>query len=286
MSEGGRAPVAVVVLTWNEEANLEACLASVHDWCGELFVVDSTSTDGTVDIARRFGATVVTHPFTTHTMQWRWALGALGIQSPWVLALDADQRVSPELAESMRRTVAADDGKAVDGYYLSRRQIFRGRWIRHGGYYPKYLLKFFRRGASRLDPQDLVDHHFLVDGHVGTLSGDLIEDNANERRISDWIAKHNRYARLQAEEERARLAAGAPEGRPFGHRDERLRWVKRLWRRSPLYFRPFAYFGYRYVLRLGFLDGREGFVFHFMQALWYRLLVDINREELDRDRLS
>jgi glycosyltransferase involved in cell wall biosynthesis len=284
LSASDRSPVAVIVLTWNEEANIEACLASVHEWCGELFVVDSGSTDRTVEIARRFGATVVEHAFTTHTAQWTWALDSLGVRSPWVLALDADQRVSPQLRDSLRRA-AAEAGAPVAGYHVNRRQIFRGRWIRHGGYYPKYLLKFFRRGAASLDPQDLVDHHFRVQGHVGTLAGDLIEDNANEQRIGDWVAKHNRYARLQAEEELARLGAGAPAGRALGSRDERRRWRKRLWQRSPLYLRSFAYFGYRYIVRLGFLDGREGLVFHFMQALWYRLLVDINREELTRSQV-
>jgi hypothetical protein len=195
-----------------------------------------------------------------------------------VLALDADQRVSPELKESV--IAALDAPGEADGFYVNRRQIFRGRWIRHGGYYPKYLLKLFRRSAVRLEPRDLVDHHFYVEGTVGTLTGDLIEDNQNELRIADWIAKHNRYAERQAREELDRLAHDAPDGRPFGTPDERTIWRKRLWRRLPLYLRPFFYFIYRYVFRLGFLDGREGFVFHFMQAWWYRMLVDINREEL------
>lgn len=273
--------MAVVVLTFNEEANLEACLASVHGWCGELFVVDSGSTDGTLDVARRFGATLVTHSFETHTTQWRWALATLPIRSPWVLALDADQRVTPELADSLQAALGA--GGDVAGYYVNRRQIFRGRWIRHGGYYPKHLLKLFRRDAVSFDEQDRVDHHFQVSGRVGTLEGDLVEDNANERRIAEWVAKHNRYARLQAEEELERLGTG-PDGKLSGHRDERVRWVKSRWRMLPLYVRPFLYFGYRYVVRLGFLDGREGLVFHFMQGLWYRLLVDINREEILRER--
>ncbi len=277
------ADLAVVVLTRDEEANLRPCLEAVAGWVREIFVVDSGSQDATVSIAEAAGAVVYTHPFETHTKQWAWALETLPIRATWVLALDADQRVSESLRESILAATGAEASPRLDGYYLNRRQIFRGRWIRHGGYYPKYLLKLFRRGAATLDPLDLVDHHFQVKGPVGTLAGDLIEDNANEQRIADWIAKHNRYARLQAEEELSRLESGAREGRAFGHRDERTRLAKRLWMRLPLYGRPFLYFGYRYVLRLGFLDGKEGLIFHFMQGLWYRLLVDVNRDELRRE---
>jgi glycosyltransferase involved in cell wall biosynthesis len=272
--------LAVVILTRNEEANLPRSLASVRRWAREVFVVDSGSTDATVELAEQAGAVVVSHPFETHARQWDWALSALPITAPWVLALDADQRVSPELRASMELALAPGASDGMAGFYVNRRQVFRGRWIRHGGYYPKYLLKLFRRGTATLDPGDLVDHHFVVSGKVARLQGDLIEENTNEGQIYEWVAKHNRYARLQAREELDKLAASDPAERLLGHHDERMRLAKRLWRRLPLYGRPFLYFGYRYFLRLGFLDGKEGLVFHFMQALWYRLLVDINRDEL------
>jgi glycosyltransferase involved in cell wall biosynthesis len=281
--------VTVVVLTFNEERNLPACLASVAGWVEDVFVVDSGSTDRTASIAREFGAAVVTHPFESHTRQWQWALSNLAIRTPWVLALDADQSVTPELRAAMTDALARWTGSdAPSGVYVNRRQIFRGRWIRHGGYYPKYLLKLFRRESVRLDEADLVDHHFDVQGPTSVLEGDLIEDNRNEHEIAVWIAKHNRYAVLQAREEISRWTGGAAgrgrSGRLFGSPDERTRWKKALWNRLPLYVRPFAYFFYRYLLRLGFLDGKQGFVFHFMQAFWYRLLVDVNRDEIHGER--
>lgn len=282
MNRPATVDLAVVILTSNEEANLPRCLASVRGWTREVFVVDSGSTDATVALAEQAGAVVVRHPFETHARQWGWALSALPITATWVLALDADQRVSPELRASLELALAPGASDGIAGYFVNRRQVFRGRWIRHGGYYPKYLLKLFRRGTATLDPGDLVDHHFVVSGKVARLQGDLIEENTNEGQIYEWVAKHNRYARLQAREELAKLAASDPAGRLLGHHDERMRLAKRLWRRLPLYGRPFLYFGYRYFLRLGFLDGKEGLVFHFMQALWYRLLVDINRDELTR----
>jgi glycosyltransferase involved in cell wall biosynthesis len=273
--------VTVVVLSFNEERNLAACLESVAGFAAEMFVVDSGSTDRTTAIAARFGARVVTHPFDTHARQWAWALDTLPIGGDWILALDADQRVSPELRAAILDHLRAPG--AGTGCYVARRQVFRGRWIRHGGYYPKYLLKLFRRDAVALHDGDLVDHHFQVSGELRTLAGDLIEDNLNEAAIFDWIAKHNRYARLQAAEELARTS-GDVRGRWLGTPDERTARMKGLWAKLPLYVRPAAYFFYRYILRLGFLDGKEGFVFHFLQAFWYRTLVDINIDELQARR--
>ena len=272
------APVTAVVLTFNEERNIGACLESLAGWVAAIVVVDSGSTDRTVEIAGAHGATVVTHPFESHARQWQWALNAVPFTTEWILGLDADQRVTPELRAGIVEALTSgrDD---VAGYFVNRRQIFRGRWIRHGGYYPKFMLKLFKRSAVMIDEQDLVDHHFTVRGRTARLSGDVIEDNQNESTIAAWIARHNRYARLQAQEELLRQTPAA-RASALGDPDERVRWRKRFWARLPLFVRPFGYFLYRYVLRLGFLDGKQGFIFHFMQALWYRLLVDINRDEL------
>lgn len=279
------AGVSVVVLTFNEERNLRRCLESVRPFAADIFIVDSGSVDATVDIARQLGATVVPHTFESHAQQWQWALGALPFKTDWVLALDADQSITPELQAAIERRLREwrMPGSPA-GAYLNRRQVFRGRWIRHGGYYPKYLLKLFRRSAVSIDEDDMVDHHFVVRGPTALLDGDMIEDNRNEATIATWIDKHNRYAVLQAAEEETRWHGGpeTPRGRFFGQPDERIIWLKRVWNRFPLFLRPFAYFFYRYVLRLGFLDGKEGFIFHFLQAFWYRLLVDINRDEWRR----
>jgi glycosyltransferase involved in cell wall biosynthesis len=276
------APVSAVVLAYNEERNLVACLESLQGWVQRIFVVDSGSTDSTAAIAERLGATLVFHDFETHAKQWNWALRNLPIDTDWVLGLDADQRVTLELAGEIGASLASRP--SANGFYLPRRQVFRGRWIKHGGYYPKYLLKLFRHGEAWADENDLVDHHFRVRGPTARLNGDIVEDNRNEWDISVWTAKHNRYARLQAEEELRRTRSQElPAVRPrlFGTPDEQVLWLKtRLWDRLPLYLRPILYFTYRYILRCGFLDGKQGFLFHFLQAYWYRLLVDINIDDL------
>jgi glycosyltransferase involved in cell wall biosynthesis len=273
---------SLIVLTFNEEDNLEACLRSVARSCREAFVVDSGSTDNTVEIARRH-ARVEHHPFETHARQWKWAMDNLPLSTDWVLALDADQRLTPELEGELQKLfshgVIPED---VDGFYINRRQVFKGRWIRHGGYYPKYLLKLFRVSKVQLDSGDLVDHHFYVPGRTEKLRHDLVEENQKENSISFWIQKHNRYAVLMAHEELERRNTPKSLMKPAvcGSPDQRVLWRKNFWYKCPSYFRPCLYFVYRYCFRLGFLDGNQVVIFHFLQAFWFRLLVDINIEEL------
>jgi glycosyltransferase involved in cell wall biosynthesis len=270
--------LSVIVLTLNEERNIGACLASVRDLATQLFVVDSGSTDRTVEIARSLGCIVECHTFESHAKQWKWALTNLPLTTPWVLAIDADQIVTETLRASIISLLHSDRGGNIAGVYIARRQVFRGKWIRFGGYYPKTLLKLFRREFVIIDESDLVDHHFDVNGRTTIIAGDLVEANQNENEIFAWIAKHNAYAVRQAREEVERGAV--VEGRWLGASNERTRRVKSMWRHMPLYVRPVLYFGYRYILRRGFLDGKQGFVFHVLQAFWYRLLVDINIDEL------
>jgi glycosyltransferase involved in cell wall biosynthesis len=258
----------------------------VRDWALEIFVVDSGSTDGTTGIARALGASLAEHSFESHSRQWDWALRNLPVRGDWILGLDADQQIGPELALEIQ-TVLKTGLNDVDGVFVKRRQIFRGQWIRHGGYYPKYLLKLFRAGAVRIDENDLVDHHFHVPGVTAKLSHDLIEANRKEDDISFWIEKHSRYARKLATEEFRRRKGLRPDpirAAWLGNPDQRTLRMKMLWLRMPLYVRPFLYFFYRYFFQLGFLDGKEGAIFHFMHAFWYRLLIDIHLDGMLREK--
>ncbi len=278
-------PLSVVVLTKNEERNLGSCLESVASWCREILVVDSGSNDGTVKIAAHYGAVVVSHPFESHTKQWNWALRNLPFQCEWALCLDADQQVTPELRSDIGSLLSKDAGKVLqNGFYIKRRQIFRGKWIKHGGYYPKYLLKMVRHELAWCDENERLDSRFYVKGTTGLLKHDLIEDNQNEKDITFWIEKHNRYAVAQASEELHRRngqVAWSLQPKFFGTPDQRTLFLREIWYRFlPLYLRPFLLFFYRYFLRLGFADGKQGLIFHVLQSLWFRLLVDVKIEEL------
>lgn len=278
-------PISILLLTYNEEENINKCLESIRNLAEEIIIVDSGSTDNTIKIAQGYGAEVIEHEFETHSRQWKWALDNISFQNKWLLCLDSDQRLTPEIRDEIRDLFETKREilSKVDGFYIKRRQVFKGKWIRFGGYYPKYLLKLFRRNKVKINTENLVDHHFNLAGKTGKLKNDLIEENIKENRISFWIEKHNRYAKLLAKEEIAVLSNNKNitlNPSLFGNPDQRILWQKKIWNGLPLYLRPFLYFIYRYFILLGFLDGKQGFVFHLLQAFWFRLLVDINIDEM------
>ncbi len=279
-----RAPVTAIVLTFNEERNLPDCLASLAGWVERVFVVDSGSTDRTVAIARDLGAEVVEHPFEHYGAQRNWALATLPVETEWVLNVDADERVTPELRDSILARLRAPE-PGVNGYLVSRRTVFAGRWIRHGGHYPAWTLRLMRTGLGRCEDR-LYDQHFHVEGRVAQLPGDLVDTFTAD--LATFTRRHLRWAELEAAELTGGDAPGRIRGRATsGNAVERKRWLKERYARLPLFVRPTLYFLYRYVVRLGFLDGREGLVFHVLQGFWFRFLVDaliLERRRADRER--
>jgi glycosyltransferase involved in cell wall biosynthesis len=271
----GRAPVAAVVLTYNEEKNLPDCLAALAGWVQQLFVVDSGSTDRTVAIAREAGAVVVAHAFEHYGAQRNWAIDHLPVEAPWTLHVDADERITPELRSSITAALASDESRAasVAGFLVSRRTMFMGRWIRHGGHYPAWHLRLMRTGAGRCEDR-LYDQHFFVSGAVQKLQGDLIDTLTPD--VATFTARHLRWAALEAaEHDTPPEAAGRIRGRlATDNAIEQRRWLRDWYARLPLFVRPTVYFLYRYFVRLGFLDGRAGLVFHVLQGFWFRFLVD------------
>jgi glycosyltransferase involved in cell wall biosynthesis len=283
----GAVPVTVLLATRNEEANLEHTLASVHGWADQIFVLDSESEDATVEIARRYADVETLAYEHGRIIPWifQWGLDHLPIRNEWILLLEADQALCPELRAEIAATLARPQ-IAEAGFYLRRRQVFRGKPIRFGGYGSKRLLKLFRRSCGELDPVEQ-DTRVYVRGPVGHLHASLVEWNRKEDEILFYLQKHLRYAEAFAQEElirRTTTLAWKATPRFFGTPDQRVLWMKRWYYRMPLFVRPGLYFLYRYVLLLGVLDGANGFLFHFLQAFWFRLIVDVRlRELLSRD---
>jgi glycosyltransferase involved in cell wall biosynthesis len=273
-----------VILTFNEEIHLPRLLQSIEALQAPVFILDSGSTDKTLDIASTHGATVAYHEFENHPRQWEFALNCFQIQTPWIIGLDADHVVSPELFDLLKNFDNQQIPENVKGIYFNRKNFFKGRWLKHGGYFPKYMLKMFRTGQGKSDINENSDHRFIVEGEtIIWKKGYLLEENLKENDIRFWIEKHNRYSDLLAREEverikQLRLQTNKP--RFFGSPDERIAFLKNLWWQVPLYWRVFFYFFYRFFILLGFLDGKQGRIFHFMQAFWFRLLIDIKIEEL------
>ena len=280
----GRVPVSILVPTLDEELNLPACLASVAGWADEVFVVDSFSHDRTVEIARAAGAHVVQHPFENYSRQKNWALDTLPFRNDWVLILDADERVMPALRDEIAATLPAGP---FQGYYLNRRFIFLGRWIRHAGWYPSWNLRLFRHRAGRYDDRE-VHEHVVLGGPAGYLRHDLLHDD--QRGLDAFVARHNRYSTLEAaarwkaetgRADRARLATSLV-GSPVA----RKRYLReRVWPRVPA--KPLALFVYMYVVRRGLLDGRPGLalcVFHAFQEFTVGLKLAELRRASQADR--
>ena len=273
--------VAVVILTYNEQSNLAQALRSVVDWAHEVFVFDSFSTDRTVEIARSYGASVMQHRFENYALQRNAALDELPIRSEWVLFLDADEWLPEPLKREIDGRVAGDP--AENGFYLPRRFIWMGRWI-HRGYYPTWILRLFRRGKARCEER-AVNEHLVVEGTTGRLKNDFVHEDL--RGVGDWIDKHNRYATLEARElfRRRSEQTGEIDAHFFGTQAQRKRWLRhKVFNRMPPLIRPFFYWVYRYVLCGGFLDGREAFVYHFLHALWFPLLIDVKYLEMKWQR--
>jgi len=205
------------------------------------------------------------------------------VETPWVVCLDADHTVTPELRNYLD-TFTDEANAGVNGIYFNRKNFFKGRWIKHGGYSPFYLLKMFRYGVGYSDLNENMDHRFIVPGKtVIWKDGYLLEENLKENNISFWIAKHNRYSDLVAREEVERMMQMRQQTlKPhfWGSPDERTAWLKQLWWRLPRYVRPMLYFTYRMTFQLGILDGRTGVVFHFLQGFWFRLIVDVKIDEI------
>jgi glycosyltransferase involved in cell wall biosynthesis len=275
--------VAVIILTFNEEENISQALASVIGWAAEVWILDSFSTDRTFDIARSFNAEISQNKFENYGKQRNHALEQLPITSEWVLFLDADEW----LPEAVKQEITATLTKCPpqNGFYINRRLIWMGRWVRRG-YYPSWILRLFRHGKGRCDDR-AVNEQIIVEGATAHLREDFMHED--RKSIGDWVVKHNRYATREALElVHAEAGAGADSinARFFGSQAERKRWLRRkVWNRMPPLVRPFFYFAYRYVLKGGVLDGRAGFVYHFLQGLWYPFLIDVKYLEM-RERLK
>lgn len=263
-------PISVIIITYNETGNIAECIESVRDWTDEIYVVDSGSTDDTVTIAKRYTDKIYYHPFENFAQQRNWSQENLPIRNEWVLHLDADERISSMLARELRRVFSAPVD--ADGFMASRRTVFRGRWIRHGGHYPVYHLRIFKKDKGRSE-QRIYDQNYIVNGNVSRLQGDIV--NIIDEDLKVWKMKHARWACLEAQEvvcNKERIMNMRLLGNPI----ERRNWLRyNLYYKMPLFLRPLAYFFYRYIIRMGFLDGREGLIFHFWQGLWYRFLVDM-----------
>lgn len=273
--------LTVIILTRDERMHIARCIENVRPIARRILVIDSGSTDGTQEIAKSLGAEVIGHAWPgNQAAQFNWALDNLKIDTEWILRLDADEYLLPELVAELRETLPSIPAD-VTGVVFKRRHIFMDRWMRHG-IYPVKILRLFRTGQGRYEQRLMDEHVALSGGSEHECDNDFCDHNLNN--LSWFCKKHVDYAVREAAE-LLDLEYGLSPRQTEGHLSDQAgakRRKKHAYARKPLFWRSAAYFLYRYFLKGAWRDGKEGFIFTFIQGWWYRTLVDAKIYEIKR----
>lgn len=267
--------ITVIILTHQDEIQIKNCISSISELTDDIVVVDSFSTDNTIDICHQSGARVYQNKFINQARQFNWALDNIPLKYDWVLRLDSDEIIPSRLKIEMEARIKSNEG--FSAYYLNRRMYWMGRWLRFGRMYPHYIVRLFQKGKARYE--DKTEEHLVVDGEIGYMKSDFLENN-KKNHLEYFIEKHLITARgeldeiVSADNLVTHVNIGI-EPKFFGPKIHRTRWLKeKVYSRIPLFIRPFIYFLYRYFFCLGFLDGIPGLIFHVLQGFWYRFYID------------
>lgn len=280
--------VAVIILTYNEERHIARALDSIASFATQVFIVDSFSTDATVAIAEQRGAVVVSRGFVNHANQFQWGLDNLPITAEWTMRLDADEVIDPTLVEELNRKLPAlTADREIGGINLKRRHVFMNRWVRHGGRYPLILTRLWRSGHGRVEDR-WMDEHIIIDSGKTVLLDNYFSDlNLND--LTYFTDKHNNYAVREAIDVLNTKYQLFPmectistNSASFQAKFKRFAKEK-IYNKFPFWVGPAVYFFYRYIFQLGFLDGRSGLIYHFLQGFWYRFLVGAKIYEYERE---
>ena len=274
--------LTVLILTKDENKHIARCLENVSQLTSKIYVIDCFSTDGTQEIARSYGAAVVEHEWPgNQAEQFNWALENLPIETEWIMRIDADEYLMPGLIDEVRsKLTTIQDG--INGIVFNRRHIFLDRWMK-GGIYPVKMLRTFRRGHAICEQRLMDEHIVLTDGTSIDFENDFCDHNLNN--ISWFCKKHVDYAIREAAEMldlEYNLSDSHNSDTGLSSQALAKRKKKHNYAKKPLFWRSAAYFIYRYFLKGGWKDGKEGFIFTFIQGWWYRTLVDAKIFEIKR----
>ena len=274
--------LSVIILTLNEEKHIERCIKSLQSFAKNIFIIDSYSTDKTVEIAEKLGAKVYKNRWPgNHAKQFQWGLDNCPIDTKWAMKMDADEYVLPELSNEIIEKLGSIED-SISGIYIKRRVFFLGKWIKYGGYYPTWLLRIWQYDKGHMEQRWMDEHIKLSSGKTIQFENDLVDDNKNN--LTWWTEKHNNYATREAVDLLNIIYnfKSYDEVKPdiFGTQEQKKRWLKIRYAKLPLFFRPIIYFTWRYFFKLGFLDGKPGFIWHVLQGGWYRFLVDAKVNEI------
>ncbi len=276
-SDTKRTKIVAIILSFNSEDSISKVIDSCRGIVSRILVIDSFSLDRTIDIATSLGCEVVEHEFENYSKQRNWAQAYAELEpADWVLHLDSDEIISPELAESIQQVIA-EDSQEIDGYLVRRLSYFIGYPIKYGHINPSWHLRLFKASKGFCEDR-LYDQHFIVSGTTKKVKGFLLDLQLTT--LEKWTISHNRWSSAEALEVFLQSEADKDQARTLpaslkGDLRMQKRWLKNnLYYRSPLLLRSFVFFIYSYFFRLGFLDGKVGLIYHVLQAFWFRFLTD------------
>lgn len=273
--------ISVIILTFNEEKHIARCIKSLAAFTDKVFIVDSGSTDKTVEIAESLGAKVIVNQWINYATQFNFGIEKNPFKTKWLMRMDSDEYVLPELSDEINQKLSAIS-EDISGMYIKRRVIFFEKWIKNGAYYPIWLMRIWRNGDGICEESWMDEHIKLFKGKSIHLEKDLVDHNLNN--ITWWTQKHNLYS-IREVIDLLNIKYNfrdfvSIEPKLLGTQEERKRYLKVKYASVPLFTRPIFYFIYRYFIRLGFLDGKPGLMWHFLQGFWYRFLIDVKIYEI------
>ena len=275
--------LSVIILTYNEEIHIRRCLENVKQFASKVYVVDCFSIDRTAQIAKELGAEVIEHEWPgNQAEQFNWALDNLPITTEWILRLDADEYLLPGLIEELLEKLPVIP-ESVSALSLSRARAFCGKILHHGIVNNIRIIRIFRKGKARYEKRLMDEHLSVLSGETIAMNNQFVDDN--RMHIGLFIDKHNGYATREAAlllDAEYHLTNMDSLPQDYGREVEKKRTQKARYARMPLFWRAFGYFVYRYIIKLGFLDGKEGFLWDFLQGWWYRTLVDAKVYEIKK----
>lgn len=264
------ADLTAIILTKNEEKNITYCIESIKAIVKRIVVVDSYSSDKTVELAKELGADILVHPFETYAKQFLYGLEESNIDTKWILRIDADERLTPESAMEIEQLCNENESTDVNGLILRFEVCFMGRKLRHGGIYPFRKLLVFKKGSGTIEDRNMDEHIVLFTGRSVEVKHD--SEHHDYKDLTYWVDKHNWYSDREVLDYYENMQRDA--GKMDRHAGLK-RFIKyKIYYKLPMGMRAHLYYMYRYYFKLGFLDGKEGKIFAFLQAYWYRFLVD------------
>lgn len=289
--------LTVIILTKNEEKNLEKCIKSFRGIVKRFVVIDSFSNDKTKELCEKLDEKLkkinsrldfYQNEWIDYATQLNWGLTHTNITTKWSMRMDADEELTKELAAEINQKLSSLNS-SINGIIVRRRLIFMGKWIKHGGRYPEFLLRIFRTGKAVCEQKIMDEHMILLEGHCIKFENDLIDNN--QKDLDWWIAKHNWYSNREVLDYQITLKNKADELLQSNNQTNKQAALKRRFKnggyyRLPKFWRAHIYFIYRYYFKLGFLDGPEGKIFHFLQAYWYRFLVDAKMYQCEKNGIT